>query len=125
MFFKRKEPASDIPVVADLDRIISKSVAIILNGKKHIIRPITSAQFFLYAAELAKLNDILPGNPSKKEIIDQCFAVVSQICPSLTHEDVRTASDAQMAGLYRVIIDAVTGYRYPDNEKKNMKMKGK
>lgn len=118
MFFKRKEPAERIEIVADLDRIMSRSVGFVLNGKTRVIRPIVESQFLLYANEMGKLYHMFNDrNIDKEKVKEQVWAVVSNICDNISREEVDNMGAIQLNSLFNVIVKAVNGEN--PNEKKN------
>lgn len=107
--FKRKEPARE-NCVADLDRIISKSVSFKLHGKYHTIRPITSGAFFDFTHKMWQLDELANDkNATGADIKKKYLEVAQSVCSTITMEDVQDMTEAQFAGLFSVITDTITG----------------
>ena len=106
--FKRKEVNYEL--VSDLDKIVSETISFKLHGKTHLIKPVSAKQFFKYAQALAELHSI-EGQVPAKELIDHYHKMTSEIVPTITRDDIAKCNQPQVAGLFRLIIDTVTGYQ--------------
>ena len=112
-------------LVADFDAMTTDPVAFKLNGKIHEIKPISTGEFFAYANAYAKLMAMLDEkkltiNPG--ELIERYFELFYSVCPSITIEDIKNSNNAQVAGLYQLIIDTVTGRTHADQKKTHQRM---
>lgn len=97
-------------VVADLDAILTQPINFRFAGKVHSIRPIKVAENYAVAnaiSELWALKDMKEITAS--QLIDRYFALVSSVCPTIKRKDIEGMTQAQVTGLYQLIVDAVTG----------------
>jgi len=112
-------------LVADFDALSSEPISFRLNGKIHQIKPINTAEFFKYANAYAKLMQMLDEKRTTihpRELIERYFEVFSSVCDSITMADIENSNNAQMAGLFQLIIDTVSGRSQADQKKTLQKM---
>lgn len=112
--------------IADLDVMISEPVPFRYNGKIHYLKPMqldeflkfTTAQFYLM--EAIKKDDVkLTG----KQLAERYFAVISSVCDTIKLDDIMTMEQAQVAALYQLVIDLVTGQTNTgEGKKKRMRI---
>ena len=96
-------------LIADLDKIISDTKTFILHGRTHEIAPVTAEQFFLLSEKLHQLDCLKEKDYTREEFAKAAHEVIESIAPSVTIEDIFKCSVAQVSGLFRIIIDTVTG----------------
>jgi len=100
----------NIPVVSDLDAMVSSSVPFRFMGKVHHIKPITVLEFYQYTQALAKLLEIKDGDKiSGEELVDLYFNLFKTVCDTITHTDIEKMSTSQAAALFALTLDCVTG----------------
>ena len=121
--FNRKEIKKEI--VSDLDKILTETVSFKLHGKIFRISPITSKQFFKYTLALDSLHKI-SGEIDAQELINRYHDLMKQVIPEIEREDIAKCSQAQIAGLFRLVINTITGYQedlsLEESEKKKNKL---
>lgn len=103
---------SSTDVVTDLDAIISESVSFRFNGKIHQIRPISLESFLKFSNAETKLMAGLKDEAilkSPKELATRYFEMISSVCDSITLEDIQGMEQAQVAALFQLVLDVVTG----------------
>jgi hypothetical protein len=107
--FKRKE-VNERELVSDLDKILVEKVSFKLHGKIHTIAPLTAAQFFQYSNAL---NDLHASEKKMgaEELVNKYHALAHPIVPTIEKSDIAKCTQQQIAGLFRLLIDSVTGYR--------------
>ena len=113
-----KEPP---PLVADLDAIVQGDVRVRLHGRDHVIRPIEVAEFFQLSSALARIKGIEAAEKvTVEQIIDAYHGLISSVAPTVSKDDLRACSHAQIAAFLQVVIDHVTG-GLTDEKKKALK----
>jgi len=108
--FGKKKKAEAPAIVADLDQIVAKPVGFRLGGKTHTINPISTKEFWTLSnalVELWALRDAKEVTPD--ELIDKYHGLVATVCPSIKRSDIEGMTQAQVAALYQLIMDAATG----------------
>jgi hypothetical protein len=113
-----KEPPK---LVADLDAIVQETVSVRLHGRTHTIRPIEVAEFFQLSNALARIRGIEAADKvTFDQILDAYHGLISSVAPTVTKDDLRKCSHAQIAAFLQVVIDHVTG-GLTDEKKKALK----
>jgi hypothetical protein len=110
-------------MVADLDALLDESISFRLHGRDHEIRPISAAEFFKFTNAYAGLSAL--GNKNEiptEQLISAYYEVFSSVCGTITKEDVRQMSIAQVGALFQLIIESVTGRAQVDQKKTLEKM---
>lgn len=105
-------------MVADLDALLDESISFRLHGRDHEIRPISAAEFFKFTNAYAGLSAL--GNKSEiptEQLINAYYEVFSSVCTTISKEDVRQMSIAQVGALFQLIIESVTGRAQVDQKK--------
>lgn len=96
--------------VADLDAILTEPVSFKLHGKSHVINPLSVEKFMVLTAaivdinELQKKSDITPS-----ELIDKYYALMNGVCPSIKRKDIEDMTQQQVAALYEIVMNTITG----------------
>lgn len=112
-------------LVADFDAMSTDPVAFKLNGKIHEIKPITTGEFFAYANAFAKLMAMLDEKKitiQPSELIERYYELFKSVCDTITIDDIRNSNNAQVAGLYQLVVDTVTGKTHADQKKTLQRM---
>ncbi len=116
-----RESASGARVIADLDALIAEPVAFRFQGKTHLIKPISTAEFLKFLEASTKIGEVISNKESKPDdIVGAYYKIVSSVCDSFTLQEVKALTEAQAWALFRVIVETVKGKTYGDPEKKKM-----
>jgi hypothetical protein len=113
-------------LVADLDKIVAETAAFRLHGTVRYIRPIPAEKFFRYAAALGDLSALKDKTLDQKSFVLAFFEVIKNVVDPITLADVEGCTLQQIAALYSVILDCVTGKEEKteiDEKKKTTKPK--
>lgn len=120
--FKSKIP-KDVELVSDIDAIITETIYFQLHGKVRAIKPMSAEQFLKYSLALSKLYSLrerkgLTGD----ELVEAYFELANSVIDDITKDDIRKLTQAQVSGLYTLILKSVTGeIQAEKDEKKKMK----
>ena len=110
---QKNRPVVQSEMVADLDAILTHSVEFQLLGKRYIVAPLTTEQFFHLTNEYAHLMNMKnEKDKTASEIIDVYHRFVSVAVPSITREVIGEMTQQQVGGLLQIIIGLVTGEIY-------------
>lgn len=112
--------------LTDLDAIIAESVSFRFSGKIHTLRPISLEEFLKFTNAQAKLLFKLKNLEHKvtvDELVMLYHNVISSVCDSITEDDIRRMEQVQVAALYQLVIDLVTGQVRPGEEQKKSRKK--
>jgi hypothetical protein len=97
-------------IVADLDAILVEPVCFVLHGSEHIIRPLTTEQFFRLTSEYTKLLEIQRSDKiDTSDLIDKYYGFVSTVCDSVSRKDIENMTQQQVGALLNLIIGILTG----------------
>lgn len=111
--FNLKEPKKTekpIVMVADLDRLESHSVGFRLHGKTHIIRPVKVKEFYATIAKLASFAELQKSEKlTDDELNTRYLELIQMLCDTVTLKDIQDCSRPQIAGLFQLIVDSITG----------------
>lgn len=117
----RRKAQVDLRVVANLDDIITRSSAFVLHGKSHTIEPMSVERFMKWSAALAELFALKEKKDIQtEELLDAYTHAFQSVCPSITRKDIENSSQAQLAGLYGLILDHVAGKIHTEESKKKL-----
>lgn len=108
---KAKQQADDTPV-ADLDAIVAREVPFRFQGKIHKLTPMSLEKFLTYTNAQASIMRNLNGDSkitTAKDLAQLYYDVISAMCSTISLDDVMNMEQAQMAALYQLVIDMVTG----------------
>lgn len=109
-----------VPVVVDLDRMISRTVAFRFMGRIHKINPMTQENFLKVVNGLARLDALRTRKDITLDDARKEYANLFTKCiDSISYDDVKMMTEAQISALLKQIIDCVTGTAHADPEKKN------
>lgn len=112
--------------VVDLDAIISEPVHFRFNGKIHALKPMQLDEFLKFSNAQARLMDTLKDAQAKlgpKDLAEQYHQVVASVCDTISVDDILNMEQAQIAALYQLVIDLVTGQvDQGDGKKKRQKL---
>lgn len=110
----------DTDLISDLDALVEKPIAFRLFGKNHVIKPITTEDFFKVTNALNSLDEMKrTGTYTEGDLIDSYAELFCSVCDTITKEDIRTKmAQPQIVALLALIIDAITGKAHQDIEKK-------
>lgn len=99
-----------VGIVADLDALIDEPIRFKLHGKVHTIKPISSQSFLVFTNNLAKLWDLREKNQvTPEELITKYFDLMSSVCETITVQDIKDMTQPQIASLFQLVLDAVSG----------------
>ena len=122
----RTKAMKEIEPVTDLDVIVSEPVPFRYKGKIHYLKPMQLDEFLKFTNAQAHLMDAIRKEDVKlsaKELADRYFAVISAVCESITIDDIMNMEQAQVAALYQLVIDLVTGQvNQGEGKKKRLKV---
>lgn len=108
-------------IVADLDAILTEPIHFRLLGKVHTLEPITTENFLLYTNALAKLFQMRDEKMiSSQDLIQRYFDLFSSVCKTIELKDIQGMTQAQVAGLYQLILDSFQGKSQAELEKKTL-----
>lgn len=111
--------------VTDLDAIIAESVTFRYKGKIHELKPMRLDEFLKFTNAQAELmNNIKDENErlTPRQLAGRYHKVISSVCDTLSIDDILGMEQVQVAALYQLVIDLVTGQvRDIDGEKKSRK----
>lgn len=111
-----------VAIVSDLDKMISEPIAFRLHGKVHSIKPLSVKEFYKYSNALARLNGLRDKDQvGKDDLIDSYFVLFSSVIDSFTIKDLENMTQVQVSALFQLILDAVRGRAYTDEEEEKKK----
>lgn len=117
-----RSQASDGPV-ADLDAIVAEPVSFRFKGKIHTLKPFSLAEFLKFTNAqndlLASFKDDVSLTP--QALADRYHKVISSVCSSISVDDIMSMEQVQVAALYQLVIDMVTGQVDQGDGKKKRK----
>jgi hypothetical protein len=115
----------EMPVVSDLDAMIADPVPFRFGGKVHKIKPISVMEFYKYTNALSELMKLKERNDvTATEMLDGYFSLFNSVCDTITHKDIESMSAAQIAALFKLTVDSITGASQvsPVDEKKKIRV---
>lgn len=122
----RTKAQKEIEPVTDLDAIVSEPVPFKFKNKIHYLKPMALDEFLKFTNAQAKLMDTIKNTENKltgETLALKYHAVISSVCDTITIEDINDMEQAQVAALYQLVIDLVTGQvNYGDGKKKRQKI---
>ncbi len=96
--------------VADLDAIVAAPVPFRFKGKVHILKPFSLAEYLKFVGAKNGLEQSMKGGTiTPKELAKSYHAVIAAVCDTITVEDILSMEQVQIAALYQLVIDMVTG----------------
>lgn len=113
--------------VVDLDNLIAGKTAFRFKGKIHFIKPISLEEFLKFTNAnsefLASLRS--EGKLEAKELAMGYLSVINTVCDTIGLDDIESMEQPQIAALYQLIVDTVTGSVVSsdeDGKKKRLKL---
>jgi hypothetical protein len=114
----------EINVVSDLDAMIADPVPFRYLGRVHKIKPISVLEFYKYTNALANLMALKDRKDATSEdMLDAYFNLFKSVCDTITHKDIESMSTAQIAALFKLTVDSITGAAQATNEVANTEKK--
>lgn len=111
--------------VSDLDAIVAAPVSFRFKGKVHTLKPFSLAEFLLFTNAQAHLMQLIKDETgvTTQELASRYHKVISSVCSSITIDDILSMEQVQVAALYQLVIDMVTGQvDQGDGKKKRMRL---
>lgn len=111
--------------IADLDAIVAEAVPFKFQGRLHFIKPITLREFLKFTQANADFHARLTSDSklTADELASEYEKVIQSVCDSITKKHILSMEQAQVAALYQLIIDAVTGQVATPDEGKKKRVK--
>lgn len=104
----------------DLDQLESRKTGFILGGKKRVIRPVGTLEWFKIANAFSRLRSLVNQDKiTAEELFNAYWEIFSLICDPFTKEDLQGMSHQQCGALYQAIEDHITGRFRVSAEKKS------
>jgi len=122
----RKKHAKETEIVADIDAIIAEPIHFRFRGKIHTLKPMVLKEFLKFASAQSQLNQYIKEDAHKlnlETMAQAYFKVISSVCDSITIDDVIGAEQVQLAAIYQLILDMVTGQVDLGNPEKKSRKK--
>lgn len=122
--FKRLMPARAAKIqvpVADLDAIVAEPTPFRFQGEIHFIKPISVAEFLKFTNANVEFHALMKTKErvTEGDLLEGYARVIESVCDTIKVEHVRKMQQAQVAALYQLIIDVVTGQaETPESGKK-------
>lgn len=116
----------DTEPVTDLDAIIAEPVSFRYKGKIHTLRPMRLDEFLKFTNAQANLMGSLKdtANPmTAKALAKKYHEVVFSVCETITIDDILGMEQVQVAALYQLVIDLVTGQVKTGDDSKKKRQK--
>lgn len=97
--------------VQDLDAIVSDPVPFRFQGTIHYLKPFTVAEYLKFVnAQFNLENSLRNGEGLTAETLTvQYHAVISSVCDTITIDHIKSMEQVQVAALYQLVIDMITG----------------
>jgi len=97
--------------VADLDAIVAEPVYFRYGGNVHTLKPMSLETFLRFTNAQSSLMDSLREDKTLtgKELAERYHDVISSVCDTITVNDILSMEQVQVAALYQLVIDLVTG----------------
>ena len=107
--------------VTDLDAIVAESVSFRFKGKIHTLHPVDMETFLKFTNAQSTLMRTLNDKENvltPQALAEKYFEVINPLCSSIQLKDIMDMEQVQIAALYQLIIDMVTGQVPGENDKK-------
>lgn len=122
---KISQETKDIEVYADLDKLIDEGIHVKFRDKIHYLKPLRTEEYYALSNALAKLWS-LQGKKDfpPSDVTEGYFNIIHSVCETITLEDVKQATRAQLSGLYTCVMDHAYGrtQNQEDFQKKTLQM---
>lgn len=116
-----QDTKSGARVIADLDALIAEPVAFRFQGKTHLIKPISTAEFLKFLEASSRIGAVIANKTAKTDdVITAYHGLIMSVCDSFTRKDVEKLTEAQSWALFRVIIETVKGKPSDQEAKKKL-----
>jgi hypothetical protein len=111
--------------ITDLDAIVAETVSFKYRGKVHQLKPMSLEQFLKFTNAQSEL--LASVNEDRlltaKDLAEKYLGVISSVCDTITLDDILAMEQVQVAALYQLVIDLVTGQvDLGDSKKKREKI---
>ena len=121
--FESRASKKDYELISDLDSILSEPISFKLHGRVRVIRPVSTEEFLRFSNALAKLYDLQEkSGVTPEELISRYFDLAKSIIEDISRKDIEDMAQVQIAGLFALLMDVVTGKAHADNEKKKKEL---
>lgn len=115
-----RERFSENKLIRDFDAITKSPGSVRLHGKEHEIRPVTVGEWFAFAHAIQEVSSLEKREKvTLDEIVSAYFGIIQPYLPSITRQDIRDCSQAQVSALVDMITCHVTG-KLTDEKKKSL-----
>lgn len=111
--------------MADLDALVAEPVRFRYGGKIHELKPMSLEQFLRFSnAQSALMSSVNEDGPmTARALAEKYHRVISSVCDTISLEDIMGMEQVQVAALYQLVIDLVTGQvQTGDSKKKRRKL---
>lgn len=113
--------------VTDLDAIIAEPVSFRYQGKVHKLNPMRLDEFLRFTNAQARLMEYLQVEGktlTPRQLAEQYHEVIGSVCSTLSVDDIMGMEQVQVAALYQLVIDLVTGQvKTPNDPQKKSRQK--
>lgn len=117
----KKTKKKDFEIVSDIDAIVDKAIGFTLHGKDHRIEPVTTQRFFEWSSALSGLYNLKDKTDVlADDVIDAYYKAINTLCPTITKEDIKKCTQAQLSAVYGTILDHCSGRAHSDDYKKKV-----
>lgn len=107
---KEKRGVEEYEVVVDLDALVDEEKTFKFKNKIHKIKPIDLKIFLLLTEAFSQLEKLGSEKQITKEtIIDSYYAIISEVCDTITKKDIEEMSFVQLNALLKYLIDLLSG----------------
>lgn len=106
-----KSPASQEPVT-DLDAIVCEPIRFRYEGKIHLLKVVGLDTFLAFSNAQHQLMKAVADDEIKLSAADlgkKYLSVIQPLCPTLKLEDIMSMEQVQIAALYQLVIDMISG----------------
>lgn len=117
--------SKSVSPVVDLDNLIAEQVPFKFQGRIHYIKPIRLDEFLRFTnANFEFINRCQSETAMTKEELAKGYVkVINSVCESIVLKDIEAMEQSQIAALYQLIVDTVTGsVNMGDSKKKRLRL---
>lgn len=121
----RQQAKRENDPVVDLDAIVAEPVHFRLRGKIHTLKPLALDEFLKFTNAQNALMESLKDDQKldAKTLAERYLGVISSVCDTITIDDLMGMEQVQVAALYQLVIDMVTGQTDFDGSGKKKRLK--
>ena len=107
----RSKAKNESAPVADLDAIVADPVFFRYKGKIHELKPMSLEHFLKFSNAQAELMAGVKEDVklTAQDLADRYLKVINSVCDTITRDDILEMEQVQVAALYQLVIDLVTG----------------